>query len=72
MTKLGATGEFPDGKIHQHDEGAINLAIYTQDDNVIVNFGKPVVWVGFPPDTARQMAALLLERANEIDPQGTS
>ena len=72
MTKLGATGEFPDGKIDQHDEGELNIGMRVEGENVIIDFGKPVVWLGFPPEVARNMAAMLIEHANRIDPKGTN
>jgi len=69
MTKPGATGEFPDGKINEHDEGEINIGLRVDGPNVILDFGKPVVWLGFPPEIARDLAAALIEHANRIDPQ---
>ena len=70
MTKPGATGEFPEGQINQHDEGELNIGLRMEAGNVIIDFGKPVVWVGFPPETARQLAAMLIEYATKIDPKG--
>jgi hypothetical protein len=65
--KLGATGNFPQGKLHQSDEGELQLAFMVKDGKVIVNFGKPVAWLGLAPADARQFAVFLMKRANEAD-----
>lgn len=63
--RLGPTGEFPDGKIRRDDEGQIRLAITHREGNVIIAFGSPVAWIGFDPEQARQIAALLIEHAEK-------
>jgi len=30
---------------------------------VIIKFGKPVAWIGFPPEQAEALAASLLQKA---------
>jgi hypothetical protein len=32
--------------------------------NVIINFGKPVAWIGFPPEMAFQFARSIAEHAH--------
>jgi hypothetical protein len=56
--------QYPDGKLNATDEGALQIAVFTEDGNVIINFGKPVNWVGMPPDQARALAALLVAQAD--------
>jgi hypothetical protein len=63
---LGATGQFPEGKASPHDEGAVLFAIGERDDNVIVDFGTPVVWLGMPPEQAVAMAQLLIAKARIV------
>ena len=67
--KLGATGRFPYGKADASDEGEIAIGIAADHANGIVRlqFGKPVGWLGLPSSHARQMAALLIEKSDEID-----
>lgn len=67
--KLGATGRFPYGKADNTDEGELQLAIAADRANGIVRvvFGKPVAWIGLPTAEARQFAALLLQKADEIE-----
>jgi hypothetical protein len=61
--KLGATGEFPRGKIHETDQGALNIKISQFRETVHVDFGKPTAWVAFEPDQALAFAALIVKHA---------
>ena len=60
---LGATGEFPEGKLTQDDEGEIKIAITNYEGKVIINFGSQVTWIGFTPELAEAVALSLLEKA---------
>ena len=64
--KLGATGEFPGGKLTEDDEGALNLAIGGKDGKVVIDFGTPVVWIGLTPQEAAEFASLILKYAKEM------
>ncbi len=64
--ELGATGEFPDGKLNKDDEGELRMAVGVSDGNVILDFGKPVHWLGLPKEHAIKLAKLLLEKAEEL------
>lgn len=69
--KLGATGKFPEGKINPDDQGEIRLRIAFDNasQNLIIDFGAPVVWVGMPPQLATKFANLILKRVKEANPQ---
>jgi hypothetical protein len=67
---LGPTNDFPEGKLNGDDEGGLQVGITSQDGQVIIAFGKPISWLGFGPDKARQLAALLIAKANDIKPEG--
>jgi hypothetical protein len=60
---LGPTGAFPEGKLHPSDEGQIKIAIGNRDGKVVLAFGAPVAWIGFPPGDAEQIATDLLRHA---------
>lgn len=62
---IGATGDFPQGKLNDSDEGALRMAIgYDARDGIVrVDFGKPVAWLGLPPPEAVGLARLLLRHA---------
>jgi len=64
---LGPTGEFPEGKLHPSDEGELRFAVGRKSGNVILDFGKPVAWIGMPPAIARQMAASLIQQAQAVE-----
>lgn len=64
---VGATGQFPDGKLNAHDEGELKIAVATRDHKVVLAFGKPVAWIGMNPDDARVIAVSLMNKANDAD-----
>jgi len=63
---FGATGEFPEGKITDDDEGEIQFGVTTKDEKVVLNFGKPVAWFGMTRDQAEKLGRLLINRAKGI------
>lgn len=66
---FGATGEFPGGKFTPADEGEIRFGVTSHNGKVIVDFGKPVVWMGMDAAQARGLAEVLLKRADEAEAQ---
>lgn len=64
--QLGSTGQYPLGKLAPTDEGELRLAVAHTPDKVVINFGKPVAWIGFTADQADEIAALLKEHATAI------
>jgi len=68
---LGATGRFPEGKIHASDEGELSFAVGAKEGNVIVEFGKPVAWIGLPPQLARDFADSLTKHADALEPESS-
>lgn len=71
--KLGATGRFPRGPADGTDEGELQLAAAVDHQQGIIRvvFGKPVAWIGLPAAEARAFAAMLLEKADELDRRRT-
>jgi hypothetical protein len=66
--KLGATGEFPSGKLTPGDEGALCLAIGVKANNVIIHMGmKPVSWFAMSAADAYVFGTLVQNRAYEAD-----
>lgn len=63
--EFGATGQFPQGKINDDDEGELRLGVaYDKLDGIVrVEFGKPVAWLGLPPPQAIQFAQMILANA---------
>jgi hypothetical protein len=58
---LGATNTFPRGKISNHDEGALRLAVGVKDGTIVVDFGTPTSWIGLDPVSAKNLAELLMK-----------
>jgi hypothetical protein len=65
---LGATGDFPAGKMHERDEGGLNLGIGSdrKTGKVLVSFGKPVARIGMSAAEALQMADSLRWHATKM------
>lgn len=63
---LGATGEFPEGQLAPHDEGEIKMAVTSHDGKVVINFGKPVAFLGMTPDQAIYFAGLIKQHAEKL------
>lgn len=64
--QIGATGNFPEGKLNEADEGELSMAVAIRDGKVIVDFGKPVVWFGMDAKQATGLGRLLIEKANDL------
>ena len=60
--------KYPHGKLNEHDEGELAMAISHEDGNVVLNFNKPVAWIGMPPEQAMGLAELLIEHARALKP----
>lgn len=65
LQSLGATGEFPQGKLAEHDEGELQFAIGVRDGKVVIEFGKPVHWVGMDRHQAMQLGEMLIAKADQ-------
>src|SRR5690242_6907726 len=68
---LGATGQFPRGKLTQDDEGEIAIGIgAAPDGTVVIDFGNPTAWIGFTKEQAKEIAGTLLKHAGEAPIEG--
>jgi len=57
---------YPRGKFCEDDEGELAMRIGIQDKTVILDFGKPVKWLGLAKQDAANLAKSLLEKANQL------
>jgi len=64
--KLGATGNFPHGKLTEKDEGEIRFAITSKDGRVVIDFGQDITWLGMLPEQAINLGELLIKHGKEI------
>jgi hypothetical protein len=67
MQKLGPTGKYPLGKLNAEDDGELRIAMGIENGAIKVIFGVYVDWLGFDAKTAREFAAALIEKADEIE-----
>jgi len=66
---LGATGQFPEGKLNESDEGETRIAITHDKGKVVIDFGTATAWIGFTSTQAREIANALTHHADQIDVQ---
>lgn len=66
---IGPTGEFPYGVLDPHDEGELAVAIAADPQHGVIRFefGKLINFLALPAGHARQLAAVLLAKADELD-----
>jgi hypothetical protein len=64
--ELGATGRFPQGKLNDDDAGELQFGVAHTSEKVVINFGKPIAWVGMDPDQADAFAQLIVQHAMNI------
>lgn len=64
--ELGATGEFPNGKLNPADEGQIKLSMGIKDGVLILDFGTPIIWIGLDKVSAEAMGRNLLLHAARL------
>lgn len=58
---LGATGEFSDGKLNEHDEGELQLLVSSNEQFIRLDFGKRVTWIALPKPQAVEFATVILQ-----------
>jgi len=63
---FGPTGDYPHGKLDKTDEGGLVMGVTAYQDNVRVDFGKPVAWFAVPPEQALALASLIVKHAMAI------
>lgn len=54
-------------RLGPHDKGFLQFVVGRKGDTIVVDWGKPVVWIGLGAEMARALANKLLKFADEID-----
>jgi hypothetical protein len=64
QVKLGATGQFPGGKLMDSDKGEIQFALAADPESqkIVIDFGAPVAWIG----CNREQAEDLRDALNQV------
>ena len=63
--EVGPTRDFPQGKLNDHDEGGLNVAIGIDSGQVVLAFGSPVAWFGMDYEQAERLGISLLAKSAE-------
>ena len=63
---VGGTGLHPDGKMTPEDEGGIQFRVGSENGKVVLDFGKPVHWVGMDAQQAADLASSLMKWARLV------
>ena len=58
-------GEYPDGRLNKHDQGAVAFAVGSEKGRVILRFPKKITWMGMTGDEAMELAQLLITHAKQ-------
>jgi len=60
--------KYPEGRMGPEDEGqiALKVGINVRYKRIVMDFGKPVEWIGFGPERALALAASLIGKAEEV------
>ena len=66
-----AARQYPDGRIHGDDEGAIALKIGSDPEKqlVFIEFAKLTTWSAFTPQQAIELAQSLIKHARAVSKQ---
>jgi len=64
--ELGATNEFPAGRLVTQDEGGLMFGITEFKGRLVFDFGKPVRSIGFTRDEALALAETIKARAETL------
>lgn len=63
---IGATGEHPQGKLNDDDQGGLQMGVGVDGGVLRIDFGKPVAWVGLDKGTALAFSELIRKHAETI------
>lgn len=58
-------GEFTNGRMNEHDQGAIAVGIAHENGRVVMRFPKNLNFIGFTADQAIDIAELLVDHARK-------
>jgi len=72
MSEIGATGEFPQGKLTASDKGELGLKVFHVPGKIVVEFGAQITWIGMDPEQARNLADSLRRHADAAEPAAPS
>ena len=65
----GPTGEFPNGRLNNYDDGELAIGVTADKENnvLIIDFNKEIGWLGLKPEEAYDLSRLLFQKAKELE-----
>jgi hypothetical protein len=70
--ELGPTGQYPEGKLNEEDQGELAIGVVADGGKVIIHFGVPTQWVGMGPRKCKDLAQMLIKSADRALRQSRS
>lgn len=61
--------KYPKGKLNNHDEGALAVKCFIAKERVVLDFGKPIKWLGFGIQEAIEFGEGIIKKAKELEEQ---
>ena len=65
LIRNNSNNAWPDGMIHEDDEGVTAMAISVQNKHVVIQFPEPTAWIGITPEQAMELAGSLIQNARK-------
>lgn len=63
--------QYPRGKLRADDDGQLCIAMAVKDQTIIIDFGKPVAWLGFGLAEAETLIRMLQSKVDELKGRAT-
>lgn len=57
--------QYPEGKLTDEDEGALEIRVTELENRVVIDFGKKTHWIGFTKPQAIEFANTILNYAQK-------
>lgn len=69
QAKGEAKRAYPDGRIGAEDDGELAMVVFAdlKKKTIIIDFAKPVEWIGLKPNDARGLIALLQKQLEHVE-----
>jgi hypothetical protein len=66
LKSVGATGQFPHGRVDANDLGELKVACYVKNGKLILDFGKDLSWLAMTKEEAKILTMGLLKMAEKL------
>lgn len=66
IKSIGATGQFPHGRVGPDDLGELKSTCYVRNGKLILDFGKELAWIAMTKGEAMTMAVGLFKMTEKL------